>query len=192
MVMRRELAECVRIDEALLIRDKAAALAAYMRQRDDNQAAVQLKVIVHRACLRIGVLSAEMEKHEQAHGGRHPTDGKPTKTKALADAGLSKSAAHRYEQLAATDVDENLQQLGMAAGDLYLEECLTAGVEPTQEELLAVVRKAVGAPPAKKPEPLSQRALDEMRELESPRCRRWSDALKENGLLAAIPTRSSF
>jgi hypothetical protein len=159
-----------------------------MRQRDDNQAAVQLKVIVRRACLRIGVLSAEMDTSK---GGANPKATLPaggkSKAQALKDAGLSKSAANRYEQLAATDVDEDLQRLGMAAGDQYLEECIANGVEPRMDKLHDVIREAIGAPPAKKREPLSQRALDEMRELESPRCRRWSDALEENGLLDRDP-----
>jgi hypothetical protein len=32
-------------------------------------------------------------------GGRHPSDGKPTKTEIPAQAGISTSTAHRYEEL---------------------------------------------------------------------------------------------
>jgi len=48
---------------------------------------------------RIGELSRELEKAPQASGGRHPITGKPTKTEALTAAGISTSAAQRYEQL---------------------------------------------------------------------------------------------
>ncbi len=45
----------------------AAALAAYARQRDDQEGAVRLSEIKLRACIRIGELSGEQEKAE--HGG---------------------------------------------------------------------------------------------------------------------------
>jgi len=45
------------------------------------------------ACIRIGEISRELETAEQAKGGRHPNDGKPTKTEQLAVAGISTSTA---------------------------------------------------------------------------------------------------
>ena len=50
---RTALAECARIDEASEIRDKAAALAAYARQRDDRDLEVWVREIHLRACVRI-------------------------------------------------------------------------------------------------------------------------------------------
>jgi hypothetical protein len=39
----------------------------------------------------LGVAHLELETSEQAKGGRHPSDGMPTKTEQLAAAGISKS-----------------------------------------------------------------------------------------------------
>jgi hypothetical protein len=64
---RTALAECARIDEASEIRDKAAALAAYARQRDDRDLEVWVREIHLRACVRIGELSRELERAD--HGG---------------------------------------------------------------------------------------------------------------------------
>jgi len=52
-----------------------------------------------RGCMRIDELSRELEKAEQASGRRHPTDGKPTKTQVLSEAGISTTSANRCEQL---------------------------------------------------------------------------------------------
>ena len=65
---RTALAECARIDEASEIRDKAAALAAYARQRDDRDLEVWVREIHLRACVRIGELSRELEGAD--HGGQ--------------------------------------------------------------------------------------------------------------------------
>ena len=59
---RTALAECARIDEASEIRDKAAALAAYARQRDDRDLEVWVREIHLRACVRIGVLSRDLDQ----------------------------------------------------------------------------------------------------------------------------------
>ena len=97
---RQALAECVRVDDAKDIRDRAAALAAYARQRDDTELQVWVSEIHLRACTRIGQLSRELER-TQGFAAIHPTGGKnATKTDALADAGISTSTANRYEQLA--------------------------------------------------------------------------------------------
>ena len=49
--------------------------------------------------MRIGELSRELETIERTRTDLHPASGKQTKTEALADAGLTTSTAHRYEQL---------------------------------------------------------------------------------------------
>jgi hypothetical protein len=56
------IAECARIDEAAEIKDKAAALAAYARQRDDTEKEVWTSEIRLRACRRIGEISISLEK----------------------------------------------------------------------------------------------------------------------------------
>lgn len=61
--------------------------------------------------MRIGELSRELEKaeYDKGHGTVIPSGGK-YKAQALADAGISTSAAHRYEQLIGSDAeDENMR-----------------------------------------------------------------------------------
>jgi hypothetical protein len=99
---RTALAECARVDEAAELRDKAAAMALYARQRDDKELAVWVSEIHLRACVRIGELSRELES---AQGRRDPETGRLVpasgkKAEALADAGISTSTANRYEELA--------------------------------------------------------------------------------------------
>jgi len=59
---------------------------------------------------RIGELSRELDKAPQASGGRHASAGKPTKTAALKAAGISTSAAHRCEKLAAIPAATSCQR----------------------------------------------------------------------------------
>jgi hypothetical protein len=55
------------------------------------------------AVSRIGELSRELETAERARTDLHPNDRKQTKEQALADAGISTSTAHDYEQQLAGD-----------------------------------------------------------------------------------------
>jgi hypothetical protein len=82
--------------------DKAAALAAYARERDDTELEkVWTREIEARACIRIGELSMDLEKaqHGGARGGSVVPSAGLSKGGALKDAGLSKSTANRYEVL---------------------------------------------------------------------------------------------
>jgi hypothetical protein len=49
---------------------------------------------------RIGETSLGLETAERSRTDLHPFDGMQTKTKALADAGITTSTANRYEQIA--------------------------------------------------------------------------------------------
>src|SRR5580704_8069122 len=75
--MRLAIAKCAEVDEAAGIKNKAAQLEAYARVRDDAESQRKFAEIRHRACQRIGQLSAELEK---AAANQHtvllPNDGK--------------------------------------------------------------------------------------------------------------------
>jgi hypothetical protein len=79
-----------------------------------------------RACVRIGQLSKELETAEQSKGGRHPTSGKPTKTNALAEAGLTTSSAQRYEAIERALSDFGQCSMGRRAG---IELAIGASIE---------------------------------------------------------------
>jgi hypothetical protein len=157
---RTALAECARIDEASEIRDKAAALAAYARQRDDRDLEVWVREIHLRACVRIGELSRELERAEPGGAGggsKFPAVG-ISKAQALADAGISTSTAHRYEELAGGR-EEQAQAAGRAAIEAYFAQSRADGAPPTMAGLRGAVRDAVqatiGTPPTrtKRPSP---------------------------------------
>jgi hypothetical protein len=162
---RTALAECARIDEASEIRDKAAALAAYSRQRDDRELEVWVREIHLRACVRIGELSRDLDQAQtvrQADGAtvRLPAGGK-SKAEALADAGISTSTAQRYEELAGGR-EEQAQAAGRAAMEAYFAQSRADGAPPTMAGLRSAVRDAVqatiGTPPprTKRPSPQPQ------------------------------------
>jgi hypothetical protein len=159
---RTALAECARIDEASEIRDKAAALAAYSRQRDDRELEVWVREIHLRACVRIGELSRDLDQAQtlrQADGAtvRLPAGGK-SKAEALADAGISTSTAQRYEELAGGR-EEQAQAAGRAAMEAYFAQSRADGAPPTMAGLRGAVRDAVQAtlgPPPPRPKRTGQ------------------------------------
>lgn len=96
---RLALAECRNVDDVKDIRDKSEAIRLYAKQAQDTemeQWAAEIKLRAQRA---IGAISATLEKKSSRHATL-PAGGK-CKAEALAEAGISTSAAHRYEQLAA-------------------------------------------------------------------------------------------
>lgn len=159
---RTALAECARIDEVSEIRDKAAALAAYARQRDDRDLEVWIREIHLRACVRIGVLSRDLDQAQtvrQADGAtvRLPAGGK-SKAAALADAGISTSTAQRYEELAGGR-QEQAQAASHAAMEAYFAKSRAERAPPTMAGLrgamLDAVQATIGPPPPrpKRPSP---------------------------------------
>ncbi len=97
---RQALIEAKSVDEVKDIRDKAEAMRLYAKQAKNIEMETHCAEIKLRATRRIGEISKTLEKSPQAHGGRHPTAGTPTKTQTLKSAGLSTSAANRYEKIA--------------------------------------------------------------------------------------------
>ncbi len=123
---RQAVAECVRIDEAAEIMDKAAAMAAYARQRDDKQLEGWLAEIKCRAVVKIGGLSRKLDA---SRGGANPKATLPaggkSKAAVLADAKISTSAAQRYEAVAEADEAEPTR------GEKYYVDCKAQGKAPT-------------------------------------------------------------
>jgi hypothetical protein len=153
--MRSEVAMCARIDEAAEMRDKAAALAAYARQRDDKELDLWMSEIRLRATMQIGKLSTQVEEAQLAGRGTIslPASGK-TKAQVLAEAGISTSTAHRYEELAGGP-DAAGQAAGFAAADHYFAEQRAkeepASMEGLRKAVRAAVRSTMGVPPDAKP-----------------------------------------
>ncbi len=113
-----------------------------------------------RACVRIGELVRELDT---AQGERfdptssHQREEVP-KAQAIVDAGLSSSAAYRYQELAGGR-DERAQAAGKAASENYYAQSRAKSEPPTMAGLRAAVREAVvatvGEPPTRtRPEPI--------------------------------------
>lgn len=98
--MRRAVEVYATVDELKGIRDKAEALRHYARQRGDVALEAWVTEIKLRASRRIGELSSALEKHERSRTDLRPDRGTQTKRAELAAVGISKSEAHRCEQIA--------------------------------------------------------------------------------------------
>ena len=105
--MRIAVERCARIDEAADIKDRAAALQAYARQRDDRDLDVWTSEIKLRASVRIGELVRELDSHQGERTDLAEPDAEPSdiavqksKEDAIADAGLNPRTARRYQELA--------------------------------------------------------------------------------------------
>jgi hypothetical protein len=152
--MRVAVQTCATIDEAAELRDKAAALAAYARQRDDRELEVCVSEIQKRACIRIGELSRELEtaEREGARGNyRLPSSGK-SKAQALAEAGISTSTAQRYEELVGGREQQGIAT-AMAAAEVHFAHARLEQKPATMEGLRGAIHEALvqtlGEPPAK-------------------------------------------
>jgi hypothetical protein len=85
-----------------------------------------------RARRRIGELSAALETREHRLNDRRPNDGTPDKNTSLRVAGLSKTEAHRCEQIARVEPQ---------VFERYIAEKAAAGVAVTADEVVRSVVK---------------------------------------------------
>jgi N6-adenosine-specific RNA methylase IME4 len=110
----RALAEAKRVDEAKVIKDQAEAIRAYARQIKNPQLEADAWEIRKRAEDKLGELSAVLPKalHGPGRGNKSlPANGKPFKAEALKDAGISTSAASRYEKFHALPKTEKEKRI---------------------------------------------------------------------------------
>jgi N6-adenosine-specific RNA methylase IME4 len=108
----RALAEARRVDEAKVIKDQAEAIRAYARQIKNPQLEADAWEIRKRAEDKLGELSAELPQAKLAGKGKLslPSGGKAKKA-ALKDAGISTSAANRYEKFHALPKHEKEKRI---------------------------------------------------------------------------------
>ena len=185
--MRLAVERCARIDEAAEIKDKAAALQAYARQRDDVDLEIWTSEIRLRASVRIGELVRELDK---SAGGSNPAATLPaggkSKQKTIAEAGLSRTQAYRYQELAGPR-EANLQSAGKAAAEKYFAEARATKTPATEAGLRSAVTEAVHA--ALGPQEIARRAAAE-RSARAAERRAENEALKATPVLA--PTEGRF
>lgn len=153
---RQALAACRSVDEIKDIRDKSEAMRLYAKQAQDTeleQWAAEIKLRAQRA---IGELSAALETQKGGFG-IVPTGGKH-KAEVLADAGISTSAANRYEKLAAVPepVIEEIIAKSRDAGKPVSAKAVMAQVAPR-----APMPAATPAPPKASPSSLVDQVLSQ-------------------------------
>ena len=136
-----------------------AALAAYARQRDDNELDAWMSEIRLRASIRIGELVRELEpaktiRTKKAANVRLPA-GRTSKTAAIADAGLSRSTANDYEKLAGGR-DKRGMAAAKAAAEAHFAQARAEQKPATMEGLRSAISDAVvttlGPPPVRRDE----------------------------------------
>lgn len=132
---RQALAACRSVDEIKDMRDKSEALRLYAKQAHDTeleQWAAEIKLRAQRA---IGELSAALAT-QQGGFGIVPTGGKH-KAEVLAEAGISTSAANRYEKLAAipAPVIEDIIAKSKELGKPVSVKAVMAQVAPKPEHV---------------------------------------------------------
>jgi hypothetical protein len=136
------LAVCVRVDEAARIKDRAARLEAYARIRDDEQMLIDAAELQRRACIKIGELSRELDKAQGARTDTSSERSDKVKSKALKAAGISRSTAHDYEQLAGGS-EKNGQAAAAAAAEQFFAKARAEQRPADMKGLKAAVREAV-------------------------------------------------
>jgi N6-adenosine-specific RNA methylase IME4 len=108
----RALADAKAVDEVKDIHDKAEAMRIYARQAKNSQLEADAWEIRKRAEDRLGALSSMLDK---SGGGRNPQATLPTEGKSksivLREAGISTSAANRYEHYNALPAEEKEERI---------------------------------------------------------------------------------
>lgn len=151
--MRLAIAQCAGFDEAAEIRDRAAQLRAYFQMRDDAESQRKFAEINLRACIRIGELSRDLET---AKPGPITSDRSDviSKTQTLENAGISRSTANDYEQLAGGK-EQQAQDIAKAAAQTYFSAQQENNGPVTMGGLKSAVRQALtesfGERPTKSP-----------------------------------------
>ena len=177
--MRVAVEKCARIDEARDLHDKAAALQAYARQRDDKDLEVWVAEIKLRASVRIGEIVRELDvakpggaNERGERGGSTVTQGGQSKSDAIAEAGLSRKTAYEYQELAGGR--EERAFAGAKAGmEVYFAKARAEQQPATMAGLKAAVREAVHATLGPRPE-RAKPEVDPMRDIK-PISQAWCD-----------------
>lgn len=100
------LANCVQIDECQTWADKAAALASYAKQADDEELMKMAVRIRDRAIRRAGELLKQIEPQPGKRTDMAPSGGAPTRSQVAQDAGMSRDQMHTALRVANIPADE--------------------------------------------------------------------------------------
>lgn len=91
---KNALSNCVSIDECQDWADKAAALASYAKQANDDELMKMATRIRDRAIRRAGELLKQIEPQSGKRTDIEPSGGAPTRSQVAQDAGMSRDQMH--------------------------------------------------------------------------------------------------
>lgn len=134
---RSALAECSRVDECKEWKDKAAALASYAKQADDDELYVMARKIQGRAVRRCGELMAEFQTGEKGGrpAGKNGGRATPVSQRSAAEAaGLSKDQEKQARRVASIPEDEFEALIEREGGPPTVSELAERGKKVKPEE----------------------------------------------------------
>jgi hypothetical protein len=105
------LSACVSLDECKGWSDKAAALASYAKQAEDDEMMRMATRIRDRAIRRAGELLKQIKPQPGKRTDIEPSGGGPTRSQAAADAGMSRDQMHDAIRVANIPADDFERQV---------------------------------------------------------------------------------
>lgn len=138
---RTYLAECASVDQIAEVEDAAARMAAYARVIGDKELEGWVAEIRCRAVIRLGQESKRLPTKPAGRPKMLPSGGKNSfgeivsKEEVLRTAGISTSAASRYEQLASAEGENP------TAAEAYYEQCRNERQPPTLTGMAQAMKK---------------------------------------------------
>lgn len=109
---KNALSECVQIDECVTWADKAAALASYAKQANDDEMMKMATRIRDRAIRRAGELLKQIEPQSGKRTDIEPSSGAPTRLDVAKEAGMSRDQMHtaiRVANVPQADFDRQVE-----------------------------------------------------------------------------------
>lgn len=140
---KRAISQCASIDECKDWSDKAAALASYAKQAQDDQLEKMAARIRARATRRAGELLKQIEPAGGVRTDLEPSAGAHTRSVAARDAGMSKHQQVQAQRLANIPADDFEEMVESGATITELAEAGTEKKAPNRDEarkLLYVVK----------------------------------------------------
>lgn len=111
---KNALSNCASIDECQDWADKAAALASYAKQANDDELMKMATRIRDRAIRRAGELLKQIEAQPGKRTDIEPSGGAPTRLQVAHDAGMSRDQMHTALRVANVPADEFERQVESA------------------------------------------------------------------------------
>jgi hypothetical protein len=134
---KRAISQCVSLDECKDWSDKAAALASYAKQAQDEQLEQMAKRIRARATRRAGEL---LKQVEPASGARSDLGPVPSRGSAAAAAGLSERQAKTAQRLANVPADDFEEMVESGATITAIAAAGTQATAPNRDEARQLVQ----------------------------------------------------